>query len=357
MLSAVAARKARLGSLSTLEQTNKKRKSPPIPARQLHGQPSAAAVISSAKKPRKPPAKQDITTTVTEVSNSFTSKEEVVIPLDYSDDDSNMSITLDDQDTSLIPNRHPSEPTQQERTKAWSPSHPILDSSDAASDVSEQNLSDFPQFFPHNRSPANEESEMLSTYRPVREQNMFRLSIEEGLALGLSGPAVVMVLSPSATVSFVGAYRLRVLRGSVTLLGTIILPSHVLHRVFAPRSSPIPVIEAHEAHGESSKLLSSLPAQIMNIIDDRDVLIVLQELRTGIEGLGCVVRTFEGVFDQASTERTLDLSLEGVHLVRRSFSDDAHCAYGIQDRPRYACLSSTSVLGGCFFCITAILHT
>jgi len=327
MLSAVAARKARLrqGSLSTPEQTKKKRKSPhktpPIPARHLHSQPSAAAVISSAKKPRKNAPERDITTTVTEVSNSFTSKED-------SDDDSNMSITLDDQDTSLIPNRHPPEPTQQERTKAWSPSRPILDSSDAASDVSEQNLSDFPQFFPHNRSLTNEESEMLSTYRPVHEQNMFRLSIEEGLVLGLSGPAVVLALSPSATVSFVGAYRLRVLRGSVSLLGTIIRPSHVLHRVFAPRSSPIPVIEAHEARGESSKLFS-LPAQIMNTIDDRDVLIVLQELRTGIEGLGCVVRTFEGVFDQASTERTLDLPLEGVHLVCRSFSDDASFAYGI----------------------------
>jgi polynucleotide 5'-hydroxyl-kinase GRC3/NOL9 len=98
----------------------------------------------------------------------------------------------------------------------------------------------------------------------------------------------------------------------------------------------------------------------MNTIDDRDVLIVLQELRTGIEGLGCVVRTFEGVFDQASTERTLDLPLECVHLVCHSFSDDASFAYGVegdQYHSWYACLSSTSILGGCFCCITTILHT
>ena len=325
MLSAVAARKARLlqGTQPTPEQTKKRRKSSHTPARHRHSQPSAAAVNSSAKKARKNAPKHDITTTVTE----FTAMEEVVI-LDHSDDDSNMSITLDDQDITLVPNRHPSEPTQRERTKAWSPSRPILDSSDEASDVSEQPLSDLPKFFPHNRSLTTEEFEVLSTYRPVHEQNMFRLSIEEGLALGLSGPAVVLVLSPSATVSFVGAYRLRVIRGSVSLLGTIIRPSHVLHHVFAPRSSPIPVIEAHEARGESSKLLSSLPAKIMNTIDGRDVLIVLQELRTAIESLGYVMRTFEGVFDQASPERTLDLPLEGVHLVCRSFSDDTSFAYG-----------------------------
>ena len=324
MLSAVAARKARLlqGTQPSPEQTKKKRKSSHISPKHLHSQPSTAAV----KKARKNAPKHDITTTVTEASNSFASRE---VPLDHSDDDSNMSITLDDQDTTSIPNSHPSESTQPERAKAWSPSRPILDSSDEASDVSEQPLSDLPQFFPHSRSLTNEEFEVLSTYRPVHEQNMFRLSIEEELALGLSGPALVLVLSPSATVSFVGTYRLRVLRGSVSLLGTIVRPSHILHHVFAPRSSPIPVIEAHEARGESSKLLCSLPAKIMNIVDDRDVLIVLQELRTGIEDLGRVVRTFEGVFDQASPERTLDLPLEGVHLVCRSFSDDASFAYGI----------------------------
>ena len=329
MLSAVAARKARLlqGTQPTPEQTKKRRRSSHILARHRHSQPSAAAVNSSAKKARKNAPKHDITTTVTEALNSFTSIEEVVMPLDHSDDDSNMSITLDDQDTTLIPNRHPPEPTQQECKKAWSPSRPVLDSSDEASDVSEQPLSDLPQIFPHNRSLTTEEFETLSTYRPIHEQNMFQLSIEEGLTLGLSGPAVVLVLSPSATVSFVGAYRLRVLRGSVSLLGTIIRPSRILHHVFAPRSSPIPVIEAHEARGESSKLLSGLPAKIMNTIDGRDVLIVLQELRTGIERLGCVMRTFEGVFDQASPETTLDLPLEGVHLVCRSFFNDSF-AYG-----------------------------
>jgi len=307
MLSAIAVRKARLQL--TPEESSKKRKSSPktpqIPEKHPRSRPS---FNSSAKGTRKNPPKHDVTTSVTTSSDAFTREEDAIPPNSSDDDDSNMSITLDDQDTTLIPQGHPTEPTRRERTKAWS--------SDEASDVSEQPPSDPSQLFHHIRPLPNEELEILSTYQPVHGQNMFRLSIEEGSALGLSGPAVILVLSPSATVSFVGTYRLRVLRGSISLLGTIMQSSRVLHHVFAPRSSPIPVIKAHMAHGESSQSLSDIPAQIINTIAEDDVLIVLQELRTGIEGLGRVVRTFEGVFDQVNPEGAPDLPLEGVHLVR-----------------------------------------
>ena len=324
MLSAIAARKARLHL--TPEDSSKKRKSSPkTPQIQEKRPRSHPSFNSSAKRTRKKSPKHDVTTAVTTSSDAFTSKEEDAIPPDSSDDDddSNMSIILDGRDTTLIPQGRPTKSTRREHTKAWSPSRPILDSSDEASDVSEQPLSDPSQFFHHIRPLPNEELEILSTYRPVHEQNMFRLSIEEGSALGLSGPAVILVLSPSVTVSFVGTYRLRVLRGSISLMGTIIQSSHVLHHVFAPRSSPIPMIKAYMTHGESSKSLSDIPARINSTIAEADVLIVLQELRTGIEGLGRVVRTFEGVFDQVYLEGTPDLPLEGVHLVGHSLSEDA----------------------------------
>jgi polynucleotide 5'-hydroxyl-kinase GRC3/NOL9 len=304
MLSAIAARKARQNSSSKTPQT------PQIPEKRPHSHPN---FISSAKKQRKIALKRDITTT--------SSKEEDAILPNDSDDDSNMSITPEDQD---IPQGYPIQPT-----KAWSPSRPILHSSDDASDVSEQPLPDFTNSFHQAHHLPTEELEILSTYRPVHEQNMFRLSIEESSALGLSGPALILVLSPFAKVSFVGTYRLRVLRGSISLLGTIIQPSHILHHVFAPRSSPIPVIEAHAAQGESSKSLSDIPAQILNSIAEDDVLIVLQELRTGIEGLGRVVRTFEGIFYQASPERTPDLPMEGVHLVSHSSNKNASFTHDI----------------------------
>lgn len=297
MLSAIAARKAR-----------QQIPTPPSSTKRSHSH--TPGLNSSTKKARKTSSrshseqKNDITTTV--------SKEETTFSPDYSDD---MSITLDQQDIPLIPDEGPSEPARRERTRAYSPSRPVMDSSDDASDVSEEPLTDLSQLFSYNRPITNEEPQILSTYQPVHGQNLFPLSLDEGSALGLSGLAVALVLSPSATVSFVGAYRLRVLRGSISLLGTIIQPSRVLHPVFAPRSSPIPVIEALVAHGESSKSLYDIPAQITSIIDEGDVVIVLQELRTGIEGLGRVIRIFEGVFHQADPEGAPDIPLGGVHLV------------------------------------------
>jgi polynucleotide 5'-hydroxyl-kinase GRC3/NOL9 len=288
MLSAIAARKARL-------------QQPPLTKRR-HSH--TAGLNPSQKKARKA------------TSKSLSGQKNVIsttVSLDYSDDDSNMSITLDQQDTTL--HEHPLEPTLRGRTRAYSPSRPVADSSDDASDASEQPLTDLSQLFSYNRPLlTNEEPQILSTYRPVHGQNIFRLTLDEGSALGLSGPAIAIVLTPSATVSFVGAYRLRVLRSSISLLGTIIQPSRVLHRVFAPRSSPIPVIEALVAHGESSKSLYDIPAQITNTVEG-DVIILLQELRTGIEGLGRVMRTFEGVFDQVDPEEDPDIPLGGVYLV------------------------------------------
>ncbi len=300
MLSAIAARNARLhhqNSSPSLKSSTKRRCT------------HTPGVNSLAKKQKKAPSPSN-SEQKNDTSNSFTSTEENAISLDHSDDDSNISITL---------NQPPSEPTLRERTKAYSPSRPVIplvDSSDDASDASEQPPTDLSQLFSFDRPLPNEEPQILSTYRPIHGQNIFRLSLDEGSALGLSGPAIALVLSPSVTVTFVGAYRLRVLRGSISLLGTIIWPSRVAHRVFAPRSSPIPVIEALVAHGESSQPLYDIPAQITSVVDEGDVIIVLQELRTGVEGLGRVMRTFEGIFHRADPEGASDIPFGGVHFVR-----------------------------------------
>ncbi|KAH9999536.1 hypothetical protein BJV77DRAFT_1179556 [Russula vinacea] len=310
MLSAIAARRARLHkSPPSLKPSSKRRHTP-------------AGPNSSTKKARKDTSKLHseqknvITTTV--------SREEGNISVDYSDD---MSITLDQQDTTLIPHERPLEPVLRGHTKAYSPSRPVADFSDDESDASEQPLTDLSQLFSYNRLLTNEEPQILSTYRPADGRNIFSLSLDEGSALGLSGPAIALVLSPLATVSFVGAYRLRVLRGSVSLLGTRIQPSRVLHRVFAPQSSPIPAIKALVTHGGSSKSLYDIPAQITGTIDEGDAIIVLQELRTGIEGLGRVMRTFEGVFRQTHSEGVFDMPLGGVHLLWHSFFEGAPFAH------------------------------
>ena len=224
--------------------------------------------------------------------------------VDRSDDYSSMSIDVT--------------PSQPEQRRAYSPSRLAIDS-DGASDAN-RTRSQFPSYSNH---PTNEDHNILSTYLPSPDRNMFHLSLDEGSSLGLSGPAVALVLFPSATVALVGTYRLRVLHGSVSLLGAIVRPSQVVHQVFAPSSSPIPVVQALAAGGESSKSLSGIPARILSTITDGNAVIVLQDLQTGVEGLGRVVRTFDGVFHDAQSKGVPVGPLQGVHFVSHSFLETA----------------------------------
>jgi polynucleotide 5'-hydroxyl-kinase GRC3/NOL9 len=318
MLSAIAARKARLQQPNILRSENNSENNsqltppPKISTKRRHGH--QATINLSVKKPRKNPSSGH--SGVSNLLNRFTPQDDVII-LENSDDDSDMSTSLDqDNPASALVRPEPSTvPVRRAEMKAWSPSRPVVDSSDDASDTSEQPSTDF--FSSYNRPLTSEEPEVLSTYHPIHEQNIFRLSLNEGSALGLNGPALALVLSPLATVSFVGTYRLRVLRGSISILGTTVVASHVLHPVFAPRSSPVPVIQALVACGESSTSLPDIPARMLDVVDDGDVVILLQELRTGIEGIGHVMRTFEGAFDHVNLEGPSDIPLEGIHLVCR----------------------------------------
>jgi polynucleotide 5'-hydroxyl-kinase GRC3/NOL9 len=322
MLSAVAARKTRLQQAHVPSPENRSEKGklsqkvpptppPPLKTSTKRRYSHQAAVNLSVKKAKKSTLNNhlDFATSSSNVPHQFTSKDDV-----HRDEDPDVSINLDQDDAASVRPECSPVPTQRGK-KAWSPSCPIVDSSDDASDTNERSFPDL--FSSHNGPLTSESPEVLSTYRPIREQNLFQLSMNEGSALGLNGPAVALLLSPSATVSFVGTYQLRVLRGSISLLGTTVQSSQVLHNVFAPRSSPVPVIQALVACGESSNSLPNIPARILGAIDDGDVVILLQELQTGIEGLGNVVRTFEGDFE-TNLEGLPDIPLEGIHLVCHS---------------------------------------
>jgi polynucleotide 5'-hydroxyl-kinase GRC3/NOL9 len=320
MLSAIAARKTRLQQAHVpspenhSEKVKRSQKAPPTPPPSLKTSTKRryshqAAVNLSVKKAKKGTPSNHLEKKL-DFATKFTYQDNVIF--DHRDEDSDMSINLDQDDAASVRPECSPAPTNRGK-KAWSPSCPVVDSSDDTSDTNEQFSADL--FSSHRGPLTSEKPEVLSTYYPIREQNLFQLSLNEGSAFGLNGPAVALVLSPSATVSFVGTYRLRVLRGSISLLGTIVQPSQLLHNVFAPRSSPVPVIQALVACGESSNSLPDIPARILGVIDDGDVVILLQELQTGIEGLGNVVRTFEGAFGQIDLEGFPDIPLEGIHLV------------------------------------------
>ncbi|KAL0580188.1 Polynucleotide 5'-hydroxyl-kinase grc3, partial [Marasmius crinis-equi] len=116
--------------------------------------------------------------------------------------------------------------------RAWSPSGPV-NSDDEEAEGSTPN------------GPRT-----ISTYCPVPHQNLFTLEQEEIAALGLpscSGcKAVLIPLADEDTIALLGTYTITVIHGSVSLLGARLETSQPQqhHRVFAPRSSPIPVLKA-----------------------------------------------------------------------------------------------------------------
>ena len=159
----------------------------------------------------------------------------------------------------------------------------------------------------------------LSTFRPTSDENLFVLTADERSMLGLSGEgAIVVLLSERDTLSFIGTLRIRVLHGSVSMLGATLRASAVSRPVFAPRSSPVPTLVAVEARdGSSAESSLALPSRIGTAAKDASAVVMLQEMFSGVEGLGRVVRPFEGVFRPGPEDSVLDLPLAGVAMVSR----------------------------------------
>ena len=163
----------------------------------------------------------------------------------------------------------------------------------------------------------------LSTYVPLAGTNFFPLSPGEldQTAVPTTAQeyhACVVLLSPSETLALLGTYKLRVLRGLVSLSGVTLQPSTTPHHVFAPRCAAIPVIEAlhKEVDGEDEQF--AFPERIQAAFDRRYVAVLLEELHTGVEGLGKVCRTFEDTFSiykPRDRDPMSQLGLRGVHIV------------------------------------------
>jgi len=195
--------------------------------------------------------------------------------------------------------------------RAWSPSRPVNDSSD-------EEIGPSSQFKPKYHNP--DALTVLTTFYPVRDQNVFHLSNEETRSLGLSylSSGRLFALQEGETVSFVGTYRLTVIVGSLSICGAILSPSPRTHDVFAPRSSPLPVLKAC-SNPENESWKPTPPDRLKDIFQASNTVFILQELRTNVEGLGSVCKTFESVFrpSRLSGEDKLDLRLAGIHMVCR----------------------------------------
>jgi polynucleotide 5'-hydroxyl-kinase GRC3/NOL9 len=206
--------------------------------------------------------------------------------------------------------------------RRWSPSRVLDDSSD------EERAGDYGEegdvIMDNYTQPPTDNPYILSTFRPTLNQNMFFLTSDQAQNLRISsssiGPGTMLALGPGETLCLLGTYTFCVVQGSISLCGVTITASRRAHRVFAPRSSPLPILEGVSGIDMIGGLKCNLPEPVCSVVGTHVALVLLQELRTGVESLGRVCRTFECVFVPSRWQNngvlgTL-LQISNVHIVR-----------------------------------------
>src|SRR5205085_10242778 len=112
-----------------------------------------------------------------------------------------------------------------------------------------------------------------------------------------SQSARILILAPSNTLCLLGSYMLTVLLGSITLCGVRLCPSTTTHHVFAPSCSPLPILRPSSYDGDlTDPMPINFPQRIRTMLLPDRAAILIQELKSGVEGLGHVCKTFNGMF-------------------------------------------------------------
>ncbi|KAF8607773.1 hypothetical protein BDV93DRAFT_541952 [Ceratobasidium sp. AG-I] len=220
--------------------------------------------------------------------------------------------------------------------REYSPSRPLVDSSDEDT-APTLNETDTPL------GEIDEDEDMTFRARapkfsgnifvPVEGQTLFSLSPEDTSSVTKQSMATrVLLLQPSDSLIFVGTTQLMLLQGSIELLGVLLTPSKKLHRIFAPRSHPLPIISAPYAQkGEQinvspvkAALFHELPDHIRKFVSPEHSVVLLQESPTGVEGLGDVVRPFKNVFEPDARDAVYSSSVfRGFHILKTEPQNDA----------------------------------
>ncbi|KAJ7115967.1 hypothetical protein C8R44DRAFT_628191 [Mycena epipterygia] len=331
MLSAIAARKAAQAANGhsipvPRPEPPAEAAPPPFPAEAppSHAKPnskrksSAQAPNSSRKRKKKRETELKKARYFEVESDPFQNSDDLII-IDSDDDD-------DDDDDDDISDASPS-PVPTTRTtavvgkRAWSPSAPINDSSDEEG----EEILDVPVPLAPYPAAVHRPSQTLSTFRVVPDKNTFYLQSEEIASLGLSADAATLIsLSAGQTCSLLGAYMFIVLRGAVLISGVRIPASATAHRVFAPRSAPIPTLQALDEPGAQHSL-PAVPARLRPVFGSAGTVVAFHQLKSGVEGLGRICRTFDGVFEpsrwQQGSHADHDLRIPGVYMLTQPSKD------------------------------------
>ncbi|KAI0739314.1 hypothetical protein BC629DRAFT_1600003 [Irpex lacteus] len=319
MLSAVAARKARREAQRSAEPPSTP-SSPPVQNKTKHEKPTTNSKPSSKRRlsqraSNKPESKKRRVTKGGEqgryfAQDAFTTQQDI--------------ITIEDEDESGSSSEEEALAGEDERrefvprtTRGWSPSAPLPHSSDdeALDQLGTQNHAVYTTGATPKAVP--QDPILLSTWRPIVNQNIFDLEEEDvrGLGLASTSRGKLCLLRKGERLTLVGVYLLTIVHGSVALAGTELSPASGSHRVFAPWSSPLPAIECLSSRITSNDSPASLSSRLREAVSGADAVVVIQELRTGVEGLGRICRTFENVFNLPGARPAEDMDLEGVHYV------------------------------------------
>jgi polynucleotide 5'-hydroxyl-kinase GRC3/NOL9 len=213
--------------------------------------------------------------------------------------------SLTDEDISLSDQEILSQSHAQPQ-RAWSPSQPLLDSSDEEMETEAGGVQPTDASIVPSTAPFSAELD-VNTFRLTPGECSTLISVEE--------PATAIILPAHSSITLTGVYQLTVLQGAVVLMGVPLTSSNVSHAVFSPKLSPLPCIESVGNTDPAPPLISHVPDRLRPCIFPEHAVILIRAHSTGIEGLGRVMRTFESMFQPSQPNNSVvDLGVPGVQV-------------------------------------------
>ncbi|KAG9026443.1 Polynucleotide 5'-hydroxyl-kinase grc3 [Tulasnella sp. JGI-2019a] len=203
--------------------------------------------------------------------------------------------------------------------RAWSPSQPMVEVMDECNESDKdvdmpsggENADDLlvmnaASSVSGNWRASSLQGNVLSSFEPKLGENVFPSLVEGG---------TVVILELEDTLCFMGSVSLTVIHGTVEVFGSTLSKSSRAHSIYAPRCAPLPILSC------STSLVAPTTTGLLHEVSKRlqasNSAVLLRPLSTGVEGLGNVCSTFEGVFgDDAFANETDDIFLvKGFKLI------------------------------------------
>jgi polynucleotide 5'-hydroxyl-kinase GRC3/NOL9 len=158
-----------------------------------------------------------------------------------------------------------------------------------------------------------EEEKVLSTFQPQPDNNIFFLSESECSSLGLTCPSSLVCMTKEDTLCLLGICRLKVLRGLLNFFGATLQASPTVYHVYSSRYSPLPIFQPGNDCPSSILLDEQIPHRLRHVLRKFDAVFALQRLDSGVERLGEICRSFQGMFEPSRWQKNNTCSPFAIH--------------------------------------------